>query len=172
MSDYQDWYREGSLPLYGLAPSYTGIRMIGDSNRLFVDDHDGRGSRQVAFSLGLAHGDAVSETEPYLQVITAIPPGPEPIELLRAEAARPTSSFDDQGATPVRMPIGLDGEEVEGHGIASGDCWVVTLPRGNFVVSVVGVRWPREHLELVRIEDPEPYIAGRSEFIRRLEAGG
>jgi hypothetical protein len=89
---HEHWYREATIPLYGLPPSYGGPRMIGDSQREYRDDHDGRGPQLVGWqSLGLVHGNPVSGADPALQVITATMPGPTAIELLRpgVELARP-----------------------------------------------------------------------------------
>jgi hypothetical protein len=166
---HEHWYREAAIPIYGLPPSYGGPRMIGDSQREYRDDHDGRGRQLVGWqSLGLVHGNPVSGADPALQVITATMPGPTAIDLLRAEGLRPRSDADPESTSPVHTTVLVDSTPFDFDGIESGSCWVVQAQIGQHMVSAVGVHWPRDGLELVRIEDPEPYISGRAEFIRTL----
>lgn len=161
---HEHWYREAAIPIYGLPPSYGGPRMIGDSQREYRDDHDGRGRQLVGWqSLGLVHGNPVSGADPALQVITATMPGPTAIDLLRAEGLRPRSDADPESTSPVHTTVLVDSTPVDFDGIESGSCWVVQAQIGQHMVSAVGVHWPRDGLELVRIEDPEPYISGRTD---------
>src|SRR5205085_3342557 len=122
---------------------------------------------------GLAHGDPRSATEPYLQVITSSLPGPgvdellDPgvDELLAAEARRPGWRIGRRPYHPCAAVVSVDGVPVAFAGVESGDGWAVEARLSDHMLSVVGVRFAREGLTLVRIGEVEPYIPGRRNLL-------
>jgi hypothetical protein len=140
----------GLIPRYLSCPSKT-IRRIARAERY-----------------GLFHGDPLSATEPNLQVITSTVPGPEVLTVLGDEAKRPSSDADTARAHPCSTSVLLDEEPHTFEGLESGSCWAVQAAFPGYVLTVVGVRHPRDGLTLVRIHDPEPYIAGRRDFLQAL----
>jgi hypothetical protein len=166
----EHWYREGTLPLYGLPPEWQGVRMIGGAHREWRDDHDGRGPQRIGWeSLGLGHGNPVSAVEPWLHVITSTLPGPTVAQILEAEKLREQPDPSPEPTSPLRMNIFVDASPIEFRGVESGHFQVGQASIGEYLLTVAGARWPLDGLELVRIRDPEPYITGRSEFLRTLQ---
>lgn len=166
---WEQEFRRTALPLFGLPESYTRLRLIGDSDRTFEEDKTAKTGRQLTSErYGLFHGDPLSATEPNLQVFTSTHPGPEVLSLLGAEASRPSSDADPTRAHPCSTSILLDEEPHTFEGLESGSCWACAAAFPGYVVTVVGVRHPRDGLALVRIRDPEPYIAGRRDFLQAL----
>lgn len=166
---YEEGLRQTALPLYGLPESYTGLRLVGDSERAFEENKTAKTGRQLTSErYGLFHGSPLSATEPNLQVITSTVPGPEVLTVLGDEARRPSSDADTARAYPCSTSILLDEEPHTFEGLESGSCWAVQAAFPAYVLTLVGVRHPRDRLALVRIRDPEPYIAGRRDFLQAL----
>lgn len=169
---HANWWREGVLPLYGLPVGKECLRIIGEGHREYVDDHDGRGPQMVGWhGLGLGHGNPISEVDPWLHVMTATIPGPTVEELLLGEKLRQQPYARLSHPSGVRSTIMIDGRFSEFEGIEEGDCWAIQGLHAGYVVSVAGIRWPRDGLELVRIDDPEPYLSGWTEFLQNLREG-
>lgn len=166
-SERDDWFRERVLPLYGLPPSWSGLRMTGDSHRAWIDAHDGRGPQRTGWEmLGLCHGNPLDPSGGLLQVISATLPGPQAHDLLKAESHRAGSGVEMRSTSPVTTVVRVEGEPIVFEGLEDGSGWVLQATLGPTLLSIVGVHWPREGLDLVRVPDVEPYIAGFHNFLR------
>jgi hypothetical protein len=104
-----------------------------------------------------------------LHVITATLPGPTVDQILEAERLREQPDPSPQPTSPLRVSIVVEATPIEFRGVESGHFQVGQASIGDYLLTVAGARWPLEGLELVHIADPEPYITGRSKFLRTLQ---
>jgi len=154
-------YLKADVPIYGLQPEWQGLRYFG----LLEDD-----GRQFA-GWGLTHR-LEDPAEPELEVITYRTPvsrGEAVVEV----AASGDDDFDDllersegQWRTLV---VTVDGEASEFSLLAHQDEWWAYRTIGGRGVLLHGMQgYPREGIELARVQDFTPYLDGHVEMLRRL----
>jgi hypothetical protein len=165
-------FRSAPFPLYGLPPSYQGRRYLGGSYA--------GGKRAVALSL--LHGSIDGE-EPFVIVETSTLKsghGGGPMRVLadlcwdrsrmdssefedRLRASQlGTDSLDDVAWTSVAVSVQ---EVVRPFMLASREQeWVARTEVDGHLVTIEGSAFPLASVELVRIEDLTPYIAGSREY--------
>jgi hypothetical protein len=167
--------RSPPFPLYGLPTSWTGGR--------FVGGYGGGDKARLVSNIELGHGDPTTASSPELRVQTAIPDNPEQLELddlarsLDHTATRPPPDLQPEafarweaercrGEAPTAEPnwahlsIAVDGRPVRFHYLSQGDSWVARARAGDIWVTLSARNFPIDGIELVTVEDVEPYIAG------------
>jgi hypothetical protein len=182
-------FRSPPMPLYSLGPSWSDLRFIGGFG----------GSDTQVDRLELGHGDPYEEDSPVVRVeVIAEPEDPRasPFGFLRHELAREVfheknrpapdlapqdfprwlveqerefEARDEPNPRPATIPI--DGKPVRFDAYTEGHAGGAVAKVGGVIVKVTTSNFPLESLELVRVEDATPYIAGsRSLREREIEA--
>jgi hypothetical protein len=167
--------RAAPFPLYGLPASWSGLRQLGGWSKGSSE------GQLVTTALELGHGDPLAEEGPQLRVevrdehlhaeqrrglaeelwFAAAPPTHDPAGhwvQIAAVHGRPESAW-----SPVRIPV--DGRPVAFGWLAQGRHWVASAELDDRTLTLHARDLPVESVELVRVTDLEPYIAGQ----RRLE---
>jgi len=171
----EELWRHPPFVLYGLGPSWTGMRLMGGLG--------GPSWRDVT-SLTLLHGDPEAEGGGFLRVETSIrktgpnadhwrrreahrlwlealqprrrssPPDPLAMENIHRElASRPDPIWLD-----IEIPV--EDTPVTFSHLAEGPRWVASAPIGEVQVTIWGRDWPIQGLQLERVTDASSYIAG------------
>lgn len=150
--------------------TWSGNRALGDRKVEVADERLGYGSlRSTTEYFGLMHGDPLTD-EPTLQVIVSTEPGPEPIELFQRESMRRGVSVELGEVEPFTLAIAIEGRRQPFEAIRAGGTWAARGTVGSVGVCVVGVGWPLEELQITRITDIGPYVAGSQALLRQLQA--
>ena len=174
-------FRTAPFPLYGLPSSWEGGRFLGGGS------WGGVRGRQQTQSLSLVHGVLVEGEGPMLVVGTALPDeagGGGYLRVLAEElwAGRANSVAD--AATRLRnrwvahphraefSPLPSRTEEVASveaqpvlfDVLSQPDHWVGRARVGTFDVTIEGLEFVIQGLDLVRITDLGPYIRGTRRF--------
>ncbi|MQA60462.1 MAG: hypothetical protein GEU86_03000 [Actinophytocola sp.] len=159
-----DMFRTAPFPLYGLVPTWQGVRRFGSSA-----SSSGPGEPMRVTALGLSHHDPEREGLRYVDVEVRDDDARRPLDLaydlafrvaLRRDPAadehqlRGIEERPEPDWTAVTIPV--DGEPVPFAFLA--DQWVATAEFGGHTVVVQGRRFPVESVELARITDLEPYL--------------
>jgi hypothetical protein len=166
-------FRAAPFPLYGLPASFTGLRSLGGSG-----SRGARGKRPVVTSLSLAHGDPAAKRGPQLVVEVQAEPdgggaGPAPGPELRSALAEGPSWAGGAGRRPGRagdpawseVAIPVEGRPASFELLAMGRHWAAWAELDGRTVILRARDLAAEEVELVRVDDVEPYVEGT----RRLE---
>jgi hypothetical protein len=152
------------LPCYGLV-GWTGPRMVGDWEWENGD----------LVSVGLAHGDPDGD-EPALHVHTTTRNAAADVASLRMADAGPPRDADDlrrrrrelRSAGGELSTLSVDGTSVAFTVWTEQERWWAAGRYGG-VGLVLESRWlPVGEVELARVDDLEPYLAGRRAHLRAL----
>jgi hypothetical protein len=161
LEKYIQWCRATGFPLYGLPQTYHGPRTLG-----WFQGSLQTGAKQLETGqFELIHGD-ISLSQPALQITTAILPGPT-LQRLFDEEINQRKRLVRSPHLAFTLMINLDGRATPFEGYQSGDCWGVQAKIEGFRISIIGLHWPSEQLDLVSLDDLEPYIAGTIESLQR-----
>jgi len=167
-------FRQAPFPLYGLPASWLGLRYLEGSMTAWS-----RGRPEAVVEASLGHGDPIVGEGPWLRVA---------VTSVDAEAARTLTTIRDRLANDLRRagthPAGAAGTEPPGapdwspvtltvggrstvfEWLAAGRHWVAVAEVGSEVVCLQSRDLPVADVELVRITDLEPYLAGQSQLRR------
>lgn len=167
MEEHFAWCHQSGLPLYGLPETYQGPRMLGDAQRMQQLDRQAGKQVKSGSRIELVHGD-LSTRDPALQVSTATLPGPTIQQLFDIETNQ-RQRLAPGGLIPLTLSILVNGIPTTFQGYQTTDAWAVQTSKDGFSISVVGLYWPLEKLELISIDDVDPYIVGRDQMIQRLK---
>jgi hypothetical protein len=180
-------FRSSPLPLYGLPPSWQGMRTIGGWSR----------SGREIVEMGLLHGDLHDEGSPELRVdvsklnelerygdrrhleeslarelgrivrLAGLVTSQELSDHQQRVRAMTVASLQaEQNATASEEPrwetvrIPVDGDPVDFAWLAEADHWVAHAERQDVRLTLRGRRLPIEQVELVRVLDVGPYVEG------------
>ena len=173
-------FNAAPFPLYGLPPSWTGARFLGG----WAAQRDYRAGVERTTSMQLGHGDRLADRGPLLLVEVdanawprlnppnlaerlahagagagpgpATPTGPGPA----GAAASPAAVGAEAGSAVERVEIPVDGAPVSFELLGDGRHWVAQGERGDLVVTLEARDLPLAQVQLVRVTDLEPYLAG------------
>lgn len=177
----EEAFRTSPFSLYGLPPSWEGIRFLGGLGRR------GRPSGVVLTELELAHGDPEDRAGVQLRVTSSVPGGePDlPHELLLRELAEglwwevgsppdgPFSGAFHEWAqarerefrhrepppfTPVRITV--DGEPIRFDHHSEGAAWVAAGRITDVTITLRTRNLAVDDIELITVTDVEPYVEG------------
>jgi hypothetical protein len=165
LEEHVQWCREAGLPLYGLSQMYHGLRALGWFERSLQTEKQTGKKRLETCQLELIHGE-ISLSQPALQITTAVLPGPT-LQRLFDEEINQRKRLVTSPHLAFTLLINLDGRATPFEGYQSGGCWGVQAKTEGFSISVIGLHWPPEQLNLVSLDDLEPYIAGTIESLQR-----
>lgn len=157
------------FPLYGLPPSWPGVRYLAGWSQA------GGSKRLVRQSMRLGHGEAWREQGPRLVVkVGNCPDGPfevrhNLVERMWMEAQLPTDDIHRLMAAARKRPdpdwsqvlIPVDGEPQAFDYASEGQSWVARANVGGCTITLEGREFPMDSVELARIDDVEPYIEGQ-----------
>lgn len=156
----------GGQVLYGLPKTFRGLRALADVEQRDWKESTRRGTAYGhSYSSSVVHGNPLTGTEPYLEVVSSSPPGPSSLDLLTREAARPREEIDVKAVEPFEIGVMVDGIGMRMTGLRTGIAWAVVGEVGDCTLALVGVRWPTVGLALVQITDLQPYERGRDDLI-------
>jgi hypothetical protein len=168
-------FRSAKMPLYGLGPSFRGVRTL----------LGWEGSDDDVTGLGLGHGDPFDLASPGVEVRVKarsaflqagigdrgrlarelwhrahpLPPGsPETFLASHWEREHELASRPQPVWGTVAIPV--DGRPVEFHWLAEGDHWVGVRDLDDVFLTMWGHGLPPEEVQLVRVRDLEPYVTG------------
>lgn len=165
--------RGALFPLYGLPPSWRGHRHLASSS--WTRGPDGR---TQTTSLGLGHGDRANQDAAWLEVESLRDPSRT---LHRRDLAdRLWLETEGRHGSSQEVAAGMraaeDGEQpdpgweqttitVDGVPrwfglLAREDHWAAYAELDDHAITLYASRFPLDRVELVRITDVEPYIAG------------
>ncbi len=182
--------RAAPFPIYGLPPSWEGPRLLGGMA------WGGIGRDVGPTELELAHGDPEDPTGLMLRVSSSLSRGePDlPLELVRRqlgewlwqEQKRPPTGLPQEGLrewvrardrefrrrvipsfTPVRIPV--DGEPVRFDHLPEGRAWVAVGGTDDLTITLRARNLAVEAVELVRVNDVEPYVEGSRRLRERWQ---
>jgi hypothetical protein len=143
--------RSPPFPLYGLTGKWTGVR--------FAGGHTWQGGEGIT-SISLGHGNPfdLSTAQVHVEVSRETHPLPREFRLRElTEGLWPESDVPPQEVT-TRIPV--DGMVTPFDVIVEGNSWAAVTEIEGLTVTVRGVNYPPDDVELVRVTDVEPYIDG------------
>jgi hypothetical protein len=152
------------LPSYGVA-GWGGLVMIGDW----------QWENEQLVSIGLAHGAPADESK--LHVHTTVRDPTADVTSLRMAAVRPAWDDKDEMLRRLRefgtvagesSTIAVDAAPVEFTVWGEAGRWWAAGHHDGFGLVLEGQRIPIGRVELVRIHDLDPYLAGRRAYLRAL----
>jgi hypothetical protein len=152
------------LPSYGVA-GWGGLVMIGDW----------QWENEQLVSIGLAHGAPDDESK--LHVHTTVRDPTADVTSLRIAAVRPAWDDKDEMLRRLRefgtvagesSTIAVDAAPVEFTVWGEAGQWWAAGHHDGFGLVLEGQRIPIGRVELVRIHDLDPYLAGRRAYLRAL----
>jgi len=165
MEEHVHLCREAGFPLYGLPQTYHGPRVLGDTQRAqHIDKQTGK-LQMDASRIELVHGD-ISTSQSALQITIATLPGPTLQQLFDMEINQ-RQHLVMSTLSALTLLINIDGRATLFQGYQSVDCWGVQTSQEDFSISVVGLHWSPEKLDLISLDDIDPYIAGTNEWVQR-----
>jgi hypothetical protein len=180
-------FEAAPFPLYGLPPSWTGARFLGGwaAQRDYRAGVECTTSMQLGHGERLADRGPLLLVEvdanawPRLDppnlaerlahagagVGSATPTGPRPTGAGTAARAGPAGASPaavgaEAGSAVERVEIPVDGEPVSFELLADRRHWVAQGERGDLVVTLEARDFPLAQVQLVRVTDLEPYLAG------------
>lgn len=176
-----DLFRNAPFPLYGLPPSWQGLRHLASSASGWGVDMP----FQIE-ALGLGHGDPADTDGGYLHVETMADdsdPATRRRDLaewlwMETEEGRGQSTAGDWVQMLWARPdpawssvtITVDGLPVEFAWFREADCWAAQADLDGCAVLLRAHRISLDAVELVRIADVEPYVRGEADLLARAEA--
>lgn len=186
----EEAFRNAPFPLYGLPPSWEGLRSLGGMG------WGGMGKDAGLTMLELRHGDpedpdgmelrvssSVSRGErqlPWPVVLRGLaedlwverhPPPPDHERLRQWGKAREREHRRQESPPFTPVPIPVDGEPVPFDHLSDGPPWVAATRRDGLTITLRARNLSVETIELATVRDVEPYIEGSQHLHERWRDG-
>jgi hypothetical protein len=168
-------FERAGFPVYGLSDAWTGERSIGgwgDTRRRLTEIHLDHGSSEpgphvTVETMRGGEDDWRSDREICVDALSALLDSREEIDLERRShaalslwfaASHRRQSERAARAEPSTVAIPVDGRPVDFYLLADGDRWAACGRFGEVAVKITAADVAPSEIELVRIDDPEPYL--------------
>jgi hypothetical protein len=156
-------FRRAPFPLYGLPASWVGMRYLEGAMTAWS-----RGRSEAVVAARLGHGDPVARAGAWLVVtVTSIDPEVgRTLATIRRRLVQELHGVADRAAEPAGTSVTLtvDGQPTGFEWYAAGRHWAAVAEVGSAVVSLRSRDLPVAEVELVRVTDLGPYLAGQRQL--------
>ena len=125
------------------------------------------------------HGDVLDRKAPQLHVVSSIGVNPSLAWLLSTRIGmaggappEPKGGLPDTQARGEMVSFRVNDDSVTFELLQGPGGWVARADRDDHQITIEGIRFSLEDVELQTVTDLEPYIQGRRRLLERLRAAG